>query len=217
MRVFWALTTLLVAPGALPIEAADTHALDVRVEPIADEIRIDGLEAHIQHASGPDIPRLASRIEQRWRTDDQVVQRLHHQGWQVVSRLRGGFSEVIQWREAGAASRLVFSTVALRAAKSPAAAPFALPAACAWGRTVEGASDSGFQQRTARCRGAADRVIAALRAQLIAQGWRVQGRDTLLTLEKGGWNGEVIVDGDTAHRECWLVWVGTQRRGGSRP
>lgn len=208
-RAVVALLQLLIAAPVIAFEQSDLRGLDVEVEPIPEAVHIDGVASHLTHARGRDVPRLALRTERRWRAGAQPVQRLQHSGWTLLTRLRDGHSEVMQWKGEGADAQLIFSRIDLKARPRPVeAAPFLLPSACSWGRVVGGAVAAGqFEQRSARCRASAVRAASWLRATLTSQGWQVSGPDSALSASRDPHRASLLVLPGLVQGESWLVWV----------
>lgn len=211
------LCAFMCAAFALPsvaLEARDVRGLDVVLEPIPEPVLVDGLGMHIRVASGADVPRLAARIEQRWRTDGSVL-RHHTQGpWKLVSRLVDGRSEVIQWHAGATSARLLHSVVdVMQAPARPTSGPFMLPPRCAWGRVVEGvAGPHAYVQQTARCQGSPASLQAALPLRLGAQGWKVKGGSgPTLQVARAGVEAQLIVAAGTMPDESALVWLSARR------
>lgn len=212
MKTLMAAVLVLLAPAAPAVESRDARGLRVALERIAEPLVVDGIVMHVQRAQGPDIPRLAGRIEQRWRAEGSQMQRSGQGGWQVLGRWVRLRSEVIQWRGTGDAAELVFSWFdAARRPASRTAAPLMLPPSCEWVRSVEGQTQaSRYLQMTARCRAAPAELLARLEATLVRSDWAVLHKGQL------GWDVArrnesariTVVPAATAD-ESALVWVGT--------
>lgn len=214
MKVLLAFICGAFSLQSLALEARDVRGLDVVLEPIPEPVRVDGLGLHIRVASGADVPRLATRIEQRWRADGSVLQH-HTQGpWKLVSRLVDGRSEVIQWHAGEASARLLHSVVdVMQAPARPTSGPFLLPPRCAWGRVVEGvAGPHAYVQQTARCRGSPASLQSALSLRLGAQGWKVKGGSgPTFEVVRAGVEAQLIVTAGTMPDESALIWLSARR------
>ncbi len=208
-----------VARSAGALESRDVRGLQVTLEAIAEPVQVDGVSMRLQVATGPDVQRLAARIEQRWRAEGSVVERQQAASWQVRARLERGRNEVIQWRGAGDAAQLLHSTVdVMRAPATAAPPPFALPAGCTWLRSVRGAAGrERFEQRTATCGMSAERVITSLHGLLSAQGWTIEhaGPDGARLMHAGSEGLLRVTAGEGVGRST-LAWLGL-RTGRSRP
>lgn len=203
------------AAQSVALEARDARGLDVRIDPIAESVHVDGLAMHIQAASGRDVERLAARIAERWRAEGSLLQHHSQSSWTLLTRLVDGRSEVIQWRAGGGSAQLLHSVVdAMRAPGRPSHGPFVLPPQCAWGRVIEGnAGPAAYAQHTARCRAPPATLTAALRQRLAAQGWTVRdGGAMALQLARPGIQAQLIVAAGTARDESAVVWISTRRQ-----
>lgn len=205
MKVIAALL-LVFAPWAAAIEVHDARGLDVEIETMPAPVSVDGVVMQIRIAQGRDVPALARRIEQRWRREGSSLRRLDERGWQLLSRWETGRSELVQWRGEGAAAQLVFSLLdTLQQPSSPGSAPFRLPSACAWGRSID---DGAFSQRSAYCRSAMGSVQQSLRGLLESQGWGIR-RDVgaSLEVERDGLSGSITLGPGQQPGDSALVWM----------
>jgi len=210
---------LALLSNALPssaFERADLSGLRVHVETIGDPLHVDGVPMRIQRADGPDVPTLARRIEQRWRRDGGEVRILQQTRWQAISRWKDGTSELIQWRETGPVSELLHSTLDIAEFAEAARPPFALPAGCAWGRTIEGQSGHhAFEQHSAFCNHRLASVIPRVEAGLDGQGWTLRRlANSTLDVQRAEVRGTLSIS--PSGTGCALVWIGlraTSRRG----
>lgn len=213
MKALFAFICAALAMQALALEARDARGLEVVIERIAEPVHVDGLAMRIQAASGPDVPRLAARIAQRWRAEGSVLQHHTHSPWRLVSRLVDGRSEVIQWQTGETSARLLHSVVnAMQAPARPTPGPFVLPPRCAWGRVVEGiAGATAYVQHTARCQVSPASLHATLRQRLAAQGWTVQGGSgPPFQVARRGVEAQLIVAAGTTREETAVVWISTR-------
>lgn len=206
---------LLLQPSsmAMAMQARDFSGLPVQVEAIAEEVVVDGVALRITRAEGRGVAELAHRIQARWRSEGSEVLEQQVPGWQAVSRLHRGKSELIQWRGTDAAGRLLHSLLATSLPPQRGTpAPFVLPAPCAWGRVIEGrAGDSRFEQRSGRCTVAASQVSGALQSRLQAQDWSVSGQaDTGWELERAGALARLTLSEGPGRRQSSLVWISVQ-------
>lgn len=211
---------LVLLQPAFALEARDLRGLQVELLPLDEPVQVQGVSLQLRVASGPDVQRLAARIEQRWRAQGSVVQRHDTHAWQVVARLDRGRNEVIQWRGTGAAAQLLHSSVDVtRPPAPPVPAAITLPARCAWLRVINGgAGHSTFEQRTASCALRAERVIAAAGAALRAQGWVVEaaGVDALRAVRAGA-EGLLRVSPDQQGEGSTLAWLGLRSATAGQP
>lgn len=210
MKALPMLAVCLSGPVALALEPLDTRGLSVIVERIAQPTVVDGVAFEIQVAQGADVGRLAQRIQDRWQKEGSDLRRLEKDGWDILSRLRGQVSELIQWRAAGADPRLVHSELDTgRRIAGPSPPPFALPPRCAWGRTVEGETGAGrFVQRTGVCRDRPEVAAVQLQSKLVAAGWVVrQSGAGSFELSLGGEPGRLSILPATEGDESALVWI----------
>lgn len=211
MKLWMAVPLLLNAPDASGIEARDLQGLQITFDQWADPVQVDGVAMRIQRAAGGDVDELARRIVARWRREGDVVRPLQRPGWQLVARWREGRSELLQWRGEGADGELLHSSLDLMRGTSRAPPPpFALPARCRWGRSIEGGGDSRpFQQRSAYCTSSLPGVQPLIRSQLTAQGWSVSpSGKPVMELEHTDIRGRLILSEDGPAGTA-LVWIAT--------
>src|SRR5690606_36362067 len=176
---------------------------------IPEGITVDGLAMQMHSATGRDVAGLAARIEARWRAEGSVVQSAQSR-WQMLSRFEHGRSELIQWRGEGPSAQLLHSIVdTTHPTARPAIEPFTLPLHCAWGRVIEGrAGHDSFEQRTGRCGTSSDRVFAAVRRSLAAQGWNgSRASGTTLELARDGIEGRLFITQDAGDAATAVVWI----------
>jgi hypothetical protein len=217
LSVLLSVSLSLLAQGAIAIEARDARGLQVTIERIGEPVIVNGVELRIQRAQGIDIAQLASRIEQRWRTEGGELRHLHLQGWQMLGRWQDGRSDLIQWRGEGSDALLLYSRLdTLQQPQRRSAPPFSLPSGCAWGRVVEGESmGRQYLQRSAVCRASSAAAQPAVRAVLQAQGWTLRG-ETAATMELAQRDVQgtlVFARGRNLH-ETALVWIGVSSMAG---
>ncbi len=201
---------LLLSGHAAAMERSDVHGLDVAILPIPEDVHVDGIALQVRTASGRDVGRLASRVEERWRAEGSEVRRLQLPGWQAISRLDRGWSELVQWTGEGEGARLLHSRLdATRAIASQVPPPFRLPSSCAWGRAVSGDAGAGrYEQRTAVCAGDQQAIQRSVRERLLAQGWSL-GRQTGAETEarREGVAARLVVTPGPGSRQGTLVWL----------
>lgn len=215
-----ALLLLLAGELASAIEPEDVRGLAVSVEPVGESMRVDGVPVIVTSATGRDIEELAARIERRWRNQGSPVQRRAHAGWQLLTRLDAGRSELVQWRIPDGSGELLHSLLdPSRAGNGASAAPFSLPGRCAWGRIIEGgAVRDSFEQRTGHCRRRSADALRALSRSLRAQGWEVaESLPGSLELAGAGLRGLLVVIDDPEGQGSWLSWLGSRTLQGGEP
>lgn len=210
MRILFVMACLLGTALAAAIERRDLSGLAVTVEPIPEEIVVDGLALHITRAGGAGVPRLAQRLQSRWRTEGSAVHAQEVEGWSIASRLDQGRNELIQWRGEGEDAQLLHSSLSTgQHPRRRATAPFGLPGACAWGRVIEGVSGrSTFEQHTARCTATTALLTAALQSRLQSQGWSIRSRaDAVWDLQRPGDHARLTLLNGPAPGDVSLVWL----------
>jgi hypothetical protein len=210
VKAMLAACALLVTGHAAAMERVDLGGLRVSVVPVPGVVNVDGVAMQLSMATGRDVERLAARIEARWRAEGSLVQRHQAAGWQVLSRLEQGRSEVVQWTGDGASARLLHSKLdAMRAPTAPAAPPFRLPAACAWGRVISGTAESGpYEQRTAICGVSPAASLRSLRERLAAQHWVVlRESDMNLEVARAGTEARLVVAPGPGAQQSTVVWL----------
>jgi hypothetical protein len=206
------LTLLLLAlpPAAASIEARDSRGLAVVVESIAEPMSVNGLPVHVARAHGPEVPILAQRIAERWRTEQSIAQQIRHREWHILGRWNGTRSEVLQWRGEGVGAELLLSWFdTTHRPRAPTVPPLELPFQCTWTRTVEGeAQGRRYSQHLARCGAAPDRVTSMLQAALARQDWSVlhhRGHEWDVARQRHGAR-VAVVPGDTP-AESAVIWI----------
>ncbi len=205
MRPLLGVMLLASAACAGAFESRDARGLDVHVEPLPGPVAVDGVMLEIKLASGRDVAELARRVEQRWRQQGSLVQRLQQHGWQLLTRWEAGHSELIQWRGEGEPAQLIFSRLdTLRPSARAGRGPLVLPARCAWRRQIE---DRSHTLRSASCRLTLAELQRQLRAALAAQGWSVR-RETgaIIEIARDGESGRVTLVAGTQPGESAVVW-----------
>jgi hypothetical protein len=203
---------LLAAAGALAFAGVEREllaGLAVSVDPVPETVVIDGLGMIMQRVTGSGVPDLIRRIEARWRGQGSQIQQLDQGGWVLRSRIHGKHSEVIQWRSTASDMELLWSRLDVAASVQPEPAKlFALPAGCAWSRSISGMSGhQRYLQRSARCSHGASDLARSLRASLSSQGWQVHSASSQgLLVRRAGVEGLLSLN---VQQEglTWLVWL----------
>ena len=211
-----AAVTALLLPGfsAHAFDAWLLTGLDVATEQVHEAVAVDGAMFTIQRATGADVPELAKRIESQWHRQRSEVRPLHQGEWTMRTRMRGPFSEVLQWRTTNRGHELLWSS--LQSDVAPAFVPangIVLPARCVWGRSVHGRSaGNSYLQRSARCSLSAVALQSTLQASLPTQGWQVRTHDRSgLLLDRPGAEGLLSFTALEGGSSSWLIWLRVER------
>jgi hypothetical protein len=210
IRCLLLLAVLYPASESMAIEGRWASGLDVVIERISGPLAVDGVEMTIHQATGPDVPKLAKRIESWWISLGSEVRSMQQGSWTLRSRMRGVASEVLQWRQNPAGYELIWSSVDTARPVLPVSdAGFDLPAGCTWSRSVSGSSQHGrYQQRSARCSLQARELYGVLRQMLPTQGWRVRtAGDGGLLLDKSGAAALLSIMSQPDDHATWLTWL----------
>lgn len=174
-RVLGTSILLLIATHASAFESQWLSGLHITTERLTGQLGFNGVLFRVQRATGPDVRLLADRILRDWRVEsgrDGVIP-LTNSGWNMYSRISRGESEVVQWREAGFSSELLWSVTDLRTSPdAPPASGVPLPPACQWLPPVHGTvRGTTFIQTTGSCAGDAQGISSSFTRLLASRGW----------------------------------------------
>jgi hypothetical protein len=204
---------LLAASGVLnapKLERSLTTGLVLTVEPVPEALVVDGVPMTVQRITGPGAVELLERVESSWRRHGSQVRRMQQGEWTLLSRLKGGKSEVLQWRGKKGGQELLWSQLDSESqAQSAPISQLVLPAGCVWGRSVSGLSGrQRYQQRSARCSDTPQHLSSLLRASLAAQGWRVDSvSEQGLLVRRENSEGVISFSVQPESGSSWLVWL----------
>jgi hypothetical protein len=165
--------------------------------------------------TGSDVPELARRIRDMWQRDGSHVLTSQEGFWNMDSRIRGTTSEVVQWRSGAGGRELIWSHLDLLAPVRPVPSPgLALPAGCAWGRSIYGMSGTrSYLQRSARCIQSMPVLSHQLHQSMASQGWHVRiARADGLQMERTGTEGFISLSSPEGDRGTWLTWLRIEGR-----
>ena len=188
--------------------------LAVNVESVPEPISVDGVSMTVQHVTGTGVAELVRRIETSWRRQGSELDRRQQDSWNVLSRLHGGYSEVLQWRTHIRDPELLLSLVDLRKpVLSLPAAGLILPAGCIWGRNITGSAGTQvYLQRSAQCPHSLHALSMQLQQSLSAQGWTVRvASDTGLLVGRAGAEGFVGLSAQGDKSATWVTWLRVER------
>jgi hypothetical protein len=172
--------------------------LDVSTERLTGQIGFNGVLFRVQRATGPDVHLLAERMLRHWRREsgrDGVIP-LTGTGWNMYSRIHHGESEVVQWRDAGDRSELLWSMTDLRVyGNAPPEGSVPLPPECRWLAPAHGnVQGNPFIQTTGSCAGEAKSVSTAFMRLLSSRGWAAhQWSSGMLQLERGKRRAQIVL------------------------
>jgi hypothetical protein len=114
---------------------------DLNQELLAGETFVDGVPLQVVRVTGRDVAAFVEEQRKHWHEARDAVSEapLQIPGWQVVTRLHAGVSEVMQWRGADMQAELLLSRLNLKARKKVVPRPaLDLPAGCSVFRAVHG-------------------------------------------------------------------------------
>jgi hypothetical protein len=181
IRAPFILLILAASPFAFAMDLGAWRELRVHVDAIAEPILVNGLPLMVSRATGIDVGRLASRIDQKWREEsgDHGVRFSTHDNWRILSRIQGDTLEVAQWRGTGSDAELLWSrTDLLTKTRLPAQGGIRLPTGCVPGRTVSGQIvGRRYSQQSARCMASPITTLADMRESALGQGYAVLLRE----------------------------------------
>lgn len=201
---------LMMSRHACGLEQRLMQGLSLNFESLPGSLSADGVPLLIQRASGTGVAELVRRIRSEWHEDGSALREQMLGDWNLLSRLHGSHSEVIQWRGRDNNAEFLWSSVDTRMSnRTPPRSPLPLPAQCIWGPGISG--EDGQQlwtQRSARCSRSPHELAAELGASLQRLGWSVRSEPgNTLFLDRSGEQAQislVLPEGDSL---TWLIWL----------